>query len=254
MKQVAEDKEEENKNEKMEEKSFAKPSPKGNPATASRVFEFQRKPGYKEEDKPAKFGSEATGEKWDDIFAKYPQEFINHVYKEHKCKLYQNNLDIKVTKLSLLTDVYAYDGPLVVLSLDVALYAGEKDSSTYCPFCAGLYKRLGKHMRTMHSDEAEVQEVVNMKIDKEKQAGYDRLARKGNFMYNVRCTTARKGLILPYRRSKGVRDIRTMVHCILCLIYIEKRNYNKHVDACPDRHKNPGTLAQVKLMQAEVYV
>lgn len=104
----------------------------------------------------------------------------------------------------------------------------------------------------MHSNEEEVKDVLALKTSKERQSGFDRLARRANFLYNVRCQTERRGLILPHRRSEGPRDIRTMIHCILCLIYIEKKHYNRHVDACPDKDKNPGTLAEVKLMQSEL--
>lgn len=51
-----------------------------------RIYEYQRKPGYSAQDKPAKYGSEVRSPELDRMFYPYPDELIEHVYNKHRCK------------------------------------------------------------------------------------------------------------------------------------------------------------------------
>lgn len=85
--------------------------PKSHAVDGSRIFEFQRKPGYVEGGPEQVFGCLEKNAKWDEIFAPYPVEFVEHVYKKHKCKqnlnitANHNNDDHFIQTFTLMTDL-----------------------------------------------------------------------------------------------------------------------------------------------------
>lgn len=149
--------------------------------------------------------------------------------------------------------MYEYDGPLVVLTKDICDYAGETEPSNYCPICHGLYKRVNVHMRTTHRKIPEIKKIEEMENEKDKNFALDKLSRRANFQHNIRCITEMKGLIFPTRRSKHFRDNRRMIHTLCCLLYLERRHYNRHMRTCREKDiAAPGTLALASLHQKDL--
>lgn len=152
-----------------------------------------------------------------------------------------------------IIDIYEYTGPLVVLDMNVCIYAGEEDPSSFCPFCDGLYKRVNTHMRTTHRKKQAVKDIEALPTESEKTIAFDKLSRRRNFQHNIAAITARRGLVYPSRRSKGFRDNSKMIHCIKCFLYLERRAYNKHMKTCTERDDEaPGTLADATLQQGNM--
>lgn len=163
---------------------------------------------------------------------------------------YKYNETIEITCI-IIADIYEYNGPLVVLDMNVCNYAGEGEPSSFCPFCGGLYKRVNTHMRTTHRKKQEVKDIEALDTEVERTNAFDKLSRRRTFQHNIACITARQGLVFPSRRSKGFRDNARMIHCTCCYQYIDRRAYNKHMDACTEKGEAyPGTLAEASLHQA----
>jgi hypothetical protein len=151
--------------------------------------------------------------------------------------------------LLIITDIYDYDGPVVVLTKLVCEYAGETESSSVCVFCDGLYKKLTTHIRAVHKKEPRVLQIEKAATAAEREAGFLSLMREGNFNSNIRCITNDRGYIFTCRRSNTFHSLGTMIHCIRCYLFIQRQNFRKHMHTCPQRKKGPCNVWLADLWQ-----
>lgn len=52
----------------------------------SRVYEFERKPGYRNRDPEPIYGSTEKSPDLERMFLPYPDEFVEYIYVQHRCK------------------------------------------------------------------------------------------------------------------------------------------------------------------------
>jgi hypothetical protein len=169
--------------------------------------------------------------------------------------LYIEKLLMNSSRLLIATDILKYNGPLVVLNTPVCKFAGEKDPFNYCVFCGLLFRRVIIHIKNRHKNEIkEIEESDKTKQLKE----YEQLMRKGNFKWNnAKAVSSGFGFIIPTRKAPYVfKDHRDMIHCTECYSFIERANYNRHQNRCPQRSSGaPKTsMEEAKLRQVEMYV
>lgn len=92
-----------------------------------------------------------------------------------------------------------------------------------------------------------------METEEERTKALNKMTRREEFQHNIAAITAMKGLIFPSRRSKHFRDNNKMIHCLKCLMYIERRSYNRHMNTCDEKDKDaPRTLAIATLHQKDM--
>lgn len=108
-------------------------------------------------------------------------------------------------------------------------------------------------MRTTHRKKAEVKAIEALETEEERTEAFEKLTRQEIFQHNISAITARRGLIFPSRKSKHFRDNKKMIHCLNCLLYLERRSYNRHMKTCTEKDKAPpGTLAIATIHQKDM--
>jgi len=133
----------------------------------------------------------------------------------------------------LLSDIYAYSGPIVVMDECIGAYVGEWNSpSGYCLICGGVFAKVSQHIYNTHKDHKVVQDIVNGSKSTAGEA-MEHVLREGNhFKNNAAALATETGLFLPIRRTLFFRSFARMVVCKYCHAGVDKSHLSRHYDGC----------------------
>jgi len=112
------------------------------------------------------------------------------------------------------------------------------DKRSYCCFCKMAQSKLVRHLRLVHRNEEEVEELMNESDKQRKNLIISKLRNMGNHQHNRSVIESGKGeFLVTYRPKEEGADYRNYAPCKYCFSYLAKKSIWKH--SCPLAPKQP---------------
>jgi len=102
------------------------------------------------------------------------------------------------------------------------------DKKSYCYYCQIRQPKLCRHLQLKHSDEEQVQELMNSKDKEMKNIALSKIRNLGNHRHNQNVFKKREGEFVVIHRSKENTSYQDYVPCRYCFGYYVKKSVWKH--------------------------
>jgi hypothetical protein len=100
-----------------------------------------------------------------------------------------------------------------------------------CFYCHKLLK-MKMHLVSVHRDEPEVAELMQMKNGKEKDREFTRLVKRGNFLHNTSVLAGGSGELIVGRQVQRKHDPTKYLPCVHCQTMLLQHDLYRHVQKC----------------------
>ena len=104
---------------------------------------------------------------------------------------------------------------------------GKRKPTRLCVFCNNFQSRLTRHLKTVHRNEKEIQDILKMHPKKQVQE-FERLRKKGIMKYNLEQLVARKSPSKLERERRTIGKASKLKMCSHCKAFVQARYFFKH--------------------------
>jgi hypothetical protein len=107
------------------------------------------------------------------------------------------------------------------------------DKLLACFFCHKLLKmKMKRHLISVHRDEPEVTEILQITDEKEKALEFSRLVKRGNFLHNASVLSGEPGELIVGRQVQTKHDPAKYLPCVHCQTLLLQHDLYRHVKKC----------------------
>ena len=111
------------------------------------------------------------------------------------------------------------------------------DRTMVCFYCDKVIKlNMPRHLKRVHSDEADVARLLACSSAEEKKLGFARLTNRGNFKHNCNVIESGQGDLIVGRQSTKPmtlsQKIQSYLPCIYCCVLYMKHDLWRHAQKC----------------------
>ncbi|GFS20770.1 hypothetical protein ElyMa_001579100 [Elysia marginata] len=147
------------------------------------------------------------------------------------------------------------DVPMTVAVTVTVQKMSDKDNNKIskdqcCFFCHKYVKKMGRHLTTVHKNEPEVAQIMQLPPgDAKRKEQLDKFRNLGNFKNNSQAISDQKGKMIPSRRPGKNIPSDDYIACPSCFGLFKKHSLWRHTKKCGLR--SPGTRKPETQVQAK---